>query len=178
MEKECRRCSLSCLLWWMMLLYEMVCKDAASFGLTAETVQKRQHVQFPSWIPTLFSPALFPWAREWLRTPQTKVHKQKRNTEAQKALYVMLSTIDLFHIFDRQHKNCCFMACQAGLQRLHWHSHDQSILRYKCFLDKETLAVSNSYVFVASTQLHIQTLLRKSTTNLSLTCTMSIFVDS
>lgn len=32
----------------MMLLYEMVCKDAALFGLTAETVEKRQHAPFAS----------------------------------------------------------------------------------------------------------------------------------
>lgn len=60
----CRRFSITCLHWWMMLTHEMVCKDEASFGVTAETVEKRQHVQFPPWIPTLFSPALLPLGLE------------------------------------------------------------------------------------------------------------------
>lgn len=76
---------LTCLHWWMMLTHEMVCKDAASFGVTAETAEKRQHAQFPPWIPTLFSPALLPLSLgEQLCTPQTKVHRQKRNIKTQR----------------------------------------------------------------------------------------------
>lgn len=77
-----------------MLTHEVVCKDRASFGVGAETVEKRQHARFPPQIPTLFSAALH---QQQLSTPQTRVQRQKRNIT--KALYVMLSTCIDFLFF-------------------------------------------------------------------------------
>lgn len=54
----------------MMLPYEMVCKDAASFGVTAETVEKRQHVQFASSDSHIvLASSAPPGPREQLATP-------------------------------------------------------------------------------------------------------------
>jgi len=75
----------TCLLWWIVLLYEMVCEDAASFGVTAEAVEKRQHVQFASLDSHIvLASAAPPGPRERFAAPQTKVHKQKRNIKTQK----------------------------------------------------------------------------------------------
>lgn len=79
-------------------MYEMVCKDAASFGVTTETVEKRQHAQFPPRIPTLFSPALLPLGlhNDSLNSPDKSTLAEKKY-QGTKALYVMLSScIDFF----------------------------------------------------------------------------------
>lgn len=76
----------------------MVCKDAASYRVTAETVEKKQHAPFPPWIPTLFSPALLPLGleNESLYTPDKSTQAEKKY-QGTKALYVMLSScIDFF----------------------------------------------------------------------------------
>lgn len=105
----CRRFFLTCLHWWMMLTYEMVCKDEASFGVTAETVEKRQHVQFPPWIPTLFSSALLPLGLENNSLhPRQKYRGRKEISRHKSSLCNAVKLhwfIYLFFcIFDRQHK--------------------------------------------------------------------------
>lgn len=133
-------------------MYEMVCKDAASFGVTTETVEKRQHAQFPPRIPTLFSPALLPLGlhNDSLNSPDKSTLAEKKY-QGTKALYVMLSScIDFFpRIFDRQRKIvaschvklgpgdrvCSASSAQCAGRNVSWARH--------C---GETLTVSNSFV--------------------------------
>ncbi len=144
------------------------------FGVAAETVEKRQHVQFPPWIPTLFSPALLPLGLEnGSLHPRQKYTGRKEISRHKGSLCnaVKLHWFFFFflRIFDRQHKIVASCHVKLGLgDRIGSASITQFFGRNVSWTRHcgEMLTVSNSFVwtlntFVAFTQRHIHKLLHR-----------------